>query len=120
MIQTPVALGDSRFFSHEAMKTTFTLRFVGVDEEDAKGVARECFERVDRLEDSLSRYREGGEIWRINHLKKGETLYLSDACHRCLLKAWEAHQATGGLFDITIGSKIQHGKEGQGIPMCPP
>jgi thiamine biosynthesis lipoprotein len=110
MTRTPVALGDARFFAHEAMKTTFTLRFADMGEEDAKGVTRECFELVDRLENALSRYCEGSEVWRINHLRAGETLYLSDACHRCLLKALEGWQATGGLFDITQGRRIEHRK----------
>jgi thiamine biosynthesis lipoprotein len=110
MIGTPVALGDARFFAHEAMKTTFTLRFAGRSEEDSKGVSRECFELVDRLENSLSRYREGSEVWQINHMRAGETLYLSDACHRCLLKALAGWQATGGLFDITQGKRIEHRK----------
>lgn len=110
MTRTPVALGDARFFAHEAMKTTFTLRFADVSEEDAKGVTRECFELVDRLENALSRYREGSEVWQINHMRAGQTLYLSDACHRCLLKALDGWQATGGLFDITQGRRIEHRK----------
>jgi thiamine biosynthesis lipoprotein len=110
MMKTPVALGDARFFAHDAMKTTFTLRFSGMDEEGARGVARECFELVDRLEQALSRYREGGEVWRINRMRAGETLYLSDACHRCLLRALDGWHETGGLFDITQGRRIEHCK----------
>jgi thiamine biosynthesis lipoprotein len=117
MTRTPVALGDARFFAHEAMKTTFTLRFADISEEDAKGVARECFELVDRLENALSRYREGGEVWQINHLRAGQTLYLSDECHRCLLKAMEGWQATGGLFDITQGRRIEHRKSANDGPL---
>ncbi len=115
MTRTSVALGDARFFAHDAMKTTFTLRFADMSEEEAKGVTRECFELVDRLENALSRYREGSEVWQINHMRAGETLYLSDACHRCLIKALEGWQATGGLFDITQGRRIEHRKsEGEG------
>ena len=117
MMTTPVALGDARFFAHEAMKTTFTLRFAGMDEEGARGVARECFELVDRLEEALSRYREGGEVWRINRMRAGETLYLSDACHRCLLRALEGWQETGGLFDVTQGSRIEHRKSAEAGPV---
>lgn len=118
MITTTMALGDARFFSHEAMHTTFTLRFAGLSDAEARGVARECFELVDRLEDSLSRFREGGEVWRINQLRSGEVLYLSDPCHRCLLKSMEGYEATGGLFDVTIGRRIAHFKDG--APGPPP
>jgi FAD:protein FMN transferase len=117
MMRTPVALGDARFFAHEAMRTTFTLRFADLSEEDAKGVARECFELVDRLETALSRYREGSEVWQINHMRAGKTLYLSDVCHRCLLKAMEGWLATGGLFDITQGRRIEHWKSSSDGPV---
>lgn len=116
MMGTPVLLGDARFFAHEAMKTTFTLRFADMPEEDARGIARECFELVDRLEQSLSRFIEGSEVWRINHLRVGETLYLSDACHRCLIQSMQGHEATGGLFDITIGRRIRHRKDQESGP----
>jgi thiamine biosynthesis lipoprotein len=112
MTGTPVPLADARFFAHEAMKTTFTLRFQGLDDASAKGMARECFELIDRIESRLSRFVEGSEIWQINHLSAGETLYLSDACHRCLIAALEAWSATGGLFDVTLGSRIEHAKSG--------
>lgn len=110
MMHMPVSLGDARYFAHEAMNTTFTLRFAGLGEEDVRGVVRECFELLDRLENALSRYREGGEVWQINHMQAGETLYLSDACHRCLLLALAGWQETGGLFDITQGKRIAHRK----------
>ena len=113
MTGTPVPLGDARFFAHEAMKTTFTLRFLGLDEASAKSMARECFELIDRLESRLSRFIEGSEIWRVNHLQAGETLYLSDECHRCLIAALDAWSATGGLFDVTLGRRIEHAKTGE-------
>ncbi len=120
MTGTPVPLADARFFAHEAMKTTFTLRFNGLEDAAAKGLARECFELIDRLESRLSRFFEGGEVWRINHLEAGETLYVSDECHRCLLAALEAWGATGGLFDVTQGGRIEHAKSGAAGGEPPP
>jgi thiamine biosynthesis lipoprotein len=99
-------------FTHGAMNTEFRIRLSGVEEELA-GIARECWERLDALEASLSRYREDSEVSRIHALRAGETLYLSDACHRCLLAAWEGHAATGGLFDVTLGHRIDHLKLGR-------
>jgi FAD:protein FMN transferase len=109
-MKSPAPLPDARYFSHEAMRTTFTLRLRDVDETTARGIARLCFERIDLLESQLSRYAEGGDVWRINHLAAGETLYLSEACHRCLMFAIEAGARTGGLFDITLGTRIEHRK----------
>ena len=110
-------LADSRCFSHEAMHTTFTLRLRGEDGQSAKDIAHECFEWIDVLESRLSRFIENSEISRINQMRAGETLYLSDPTHQCLLFALDAHARTGGLFDITLGARIEHLKSGDSGPM---
>ncbi len=109
-------LSDSLHFIHEAMNTTFTLRLRGIDAETAQGIARESFELVDRLESRLSRFLEASDVSRINHMAAGETLYLSEDCHQCLLLALDAHARTGGLFDITLGKRIEHRKSGDDGP----
>lgn len=111
-MSTPGPLSDSLHFEHEAMNTTFTLRLRGKDAETAQGMARECFDLIDRLESRLSRFIDGSDISRINHMQAGETLYLSEDCHRCLLLALDAYSRTGGLFDITLGRRIEHRKSG--------
>ena len=112
-------LADSRYFTHEAMHTTFSLRLRGEDEQSARDMARECFEWIDILESRLSRFIENSEISRINQMQAGETLYLSEPCHQCLLLALDAHARTGGLFDITLGTRIEHRKSGVGGPPPP-
>lgn len=101
-------------FSHDAMNTTFELRIITGSGEDARGMARECVERIDLLESRLSRFVEGSEVWRINRMQAGETLYLSHECHECLRLAVEAHLRTGGLFDVTLGTRIADRKAGAG------
>jgi thiamine biosynthesis lipoprotein len=115
-MNTPEPLADARHFSHEAMRTTFTLRLRGVDAATGRGIARECFDRIDFLESRLSRYLDGSDISRINRLRAGETLYLSGECHQCLLAALDAHARTAGLFDITLGTRIAHRKSGDPDP----
>ena len=109
-------LEDARCFTHEAMNTTFRLWLRGVPPADAPGVARICWETVDALENQLSRFVETSDIARINRMAAGETLYISDDCHRCLLLALQAHAETGGLFDITLGAGIEHRKSGASGP----
>lgn len=112
-------LPDARVFTHEAMNTTFALRLLGVDREQALGMARECFERLDLIESRLSRFVEGGDVSRINGMAAGETLYLSEECHQCLLLALDACARTEGLFDITLGTRIEHRKSGSEEPEPP-
>lgn len=102
---------DTHLYYHEAMNTTYSIRLRSCDQVTAKHVARELFEELDGLEDKLSRYREGSDIARINLLKKGDTLYISEECHKCLMLAAQAFADTGGLFDITLGRSIQKLKD---------
>jgi thiamine biosynthesis lipoprotein len=107
-------INDARHFTHDAMNTTFSLRLRGIEETTARGMARECFDQIDALEARLSRFMEGSDVWRINHMQSGETLFLNEATHQCLLLALDAHAQTGGLFDITLGTAIEHRKSSSG------
>ncbi len=95
------------------MRTTFSLRFPGLDEATSRGLARECFDRIDLLESRLSRFIEGSDISRINALSAGETVRISEECHRCLLAALEGHRLTHGRFDVSMGRKIRAQKLGE-------
>jgi thiamine biosynthesis lipoprotein len=99
-------------FTHDAMHTTFCFRFSGIEPGLAASLARECAEKLDALETSLSRFLDGGDIWRINHLRAGETILIGDDCHRCLLQALQAWSDTGGLFDVTLGRTIEQRRSG--------
>ncbi|MES2995758.1 MAG: FAD:protein FMN transferase [Verrucomicrobiota bacterium] len=95
----------------EAMKTIFRLHIVGTDAATARDAARDCFERLEYLETKLSRFVEGGDIWRLNRMQAGDVLHISDPCHRCLLMAFDGYEKTGGLFDVTLGRAITHIKD---------
>ncbi len=104
---------QAHLFSHEAMRTTFHLRICEPDKAIAAGMAKECFDHLDFLETRLSRFIEDSDVSRINHLQAGETLYISETTHQCLLIGLDALARTGGLFDITLGRCIEHRKSGE-------
>jgi thiamine biosynthesis lipoprotein len=108
----PLPFPEALHFTHEAMNTIYALWLRGVDVDDAPGIARQCYERIDLLENHLSRFIDTSDVSRINRLTAGETLYISDDCHRCLLLGLEAHALSGGLFDITLGTRTHHLKSG--------
>lgn len=112
-------LPPARLFTHEAMNTTFHLRIQAAEAPLAADMARECFDHLDFLESRLSRYIDDSDVSRINHLLTGETLYISEPTHLCLLAALDAHARTGGLFDITLGRRIEHRKSGDTGDMPP-
>lgn len=104
-------MSDLHTYTHEAMKTTFTLRLVSKDTTQAKKAAFACIARIDEIESRLSRYYHGSDVWQINHMQSDQSIFISEDCHDCLLRALEAHQATSGLFDITLGRLIEHRKQ---------
>jgi len=113
----PIQMPDAHTFTHEAMNTSFCLRLCVAEKPIAAGIARECFDLIDSLEGHLSRYVDGSDVSRINGMQAGETLYISQACHKCLLAALDAAARTGGLFDITLGSRIEHRKTAAQSPL---
>jgi thiamine biosynthesis lipoprotein len=114
--EIPPLLPEAELFCHEAMHTTFRLRLRAADRNSCQAMARDCFEHLDFLENRLSRFIEGSDISRINCLQAGETLYISEETHQCLLLALDGHVRTGGLFDISVGSHIRHRKSGESGP----
>lgn len=90
---------------HYAMASTYEIVVpAGGDEQRlANSVATTAFAELDRLEDELSRFRPGSDIWRISQTRAGDTVHVGLACFDCLSLAKELDQATGGAFDITIG-----------------
>lgn len=92
-------------FSHEAMATSFEVLIAQEDlEADYAALAAESvFKEIDRLEDELSRFRPGSDIWRLNQLAAGQSLSVSLATWDCLNLAKTVWQETHGAFDITIG-----------------
>ncbi len=86
-----------------AMGTDFTLYLYSNSASEAGAVSTEVFEEIDRLDRSLSNYRQSSELSRINqHAADGpvttdpETLdFLEQAEH------WS--RASDGAFDITVG-----------------
>ncbi|MGZ0709657.1 FAD:protein FMN transferase [Coraliomargarita sp. W4R53] len=97
-------------FDHPAMKTTFSLRILTDDTKMAHDVAYAAMTLIDEIENALSRYIEGSDVFRINHMQAGQALFISDTCYNCIRLAAEAHEQTGGLFDITLGKLIEHQK----------
>ena len=90
-------------FREEAMASHIEVLIRHNDKDLANSVAGMVFREVDRLEDLLSRFRDGSDIARINHLTRGERILISQECHTCLLQALEIQTLTQGKFDIAAG-----------------
>jgi thiamine biosynthesis lipoprotein len=89
------------------------------DAEYAAQVATALFTEVDRLEEELSRFRPGSDIWRINHLKAGERCAVGLATRDCLQLAQAVNLETKGAFDITVGPLMNIYRHEDGSPRKP-
>ncbi|WP_009961461.1 FAD:protein FMN transferase [Verrucomicrobium spinosum] len=106
---------------HEAMATEFEI-IIAQDDVDAAyagNVADAVFAEIDRLEDELSRFRPMSDIWRVNHLRKGERAPVGLAAADCLALAKAVHAETNGAFDITIGPLMKIFRNSDGTPRTP-
>jgi thiamine biosynthesis lipoprotein len=95
-------------FSHAAMATVFEVHCVHADPRYAAQAAQAAFERVDRLEQELSRFIENSDISRINNLAAGHGTRVSPWTMECLEIAWHVYRLTGGAFDVSIGSGLEN------------
>lgn len=102
------AIPGAHRFSHAAMASIFEVYCVHDDGEYARQAARRAFAVVDRLELDLSRFVESSDITRINHLAAGESARVSVWTMECLQIARLLYDETGGAFDVSIGSGIEH------------
>lgn len=93
-----------RRFSHEAMATTFEVFILYEDSHYALHAAQAAFDRLDELEQELSRYVENSDISRINNLAAGQSLRIGLDTFECLRLSQRVHAETNGAFDITVGS----------------
>jgi len=90
-------------FNHEAMNTVFEIRIRHADADYARQAAQAAFAEVGRLENVLSRFAEGSDVWRINHARAGEFVTISEDCHACLEQAVLMAVATEGAFSASVG-----------------
>ncbi|MHC4656573.1 MAG: FAD:protein FMN transferase [Planctomycetota bacterium] len=91
-------------FSHEAMATTFEVLILHEDDHYAQQAAQAAFDRLNQIEQELSRYVENSEISRINNLAAGQSLRIGLDTFECLQLSQRINAETSGAFDITVGS----------------
>lgn len=94
-------------FSHEAMTTIFEVIVAGQEREYARQVAAAAFREIDRIEKLLGKFDAGSDVGQINLLEPGQSMRVAIETLECIEQAIWAHEATGGLFDPTVGTGFQ-------------
>lgn len=86
------------------MSTVFEVMFVADDEQVAESAAYSVFQKVDRLEEQISRFLDVSEVAMISRLKPGETYRVAPETLDLLMIATQVCAATRGAFDVTVGT----------------
>lgn len=91
-------------FAHQAMSTVFEVMLVSDDAQVAESAAYSAFQKVDRLEEQISRFLDVSEVAMIAQLKPGDTYRVSPETLDLLMIATQVCAATNGAFDVTVGA----------------
>jgi len=93
------------------MSTLFELMVVEEDDQLAYSASYKIFERIDRLEELLSRFLDVSEVALISRLKPGETFRVAPEMMELLLISTQVCAATNGVFDVTVGTIMDNLRE---------
>jgi len=104
------------------MATTFEIVISAQDADQlyAGQAAHALFAEIDRLEDELSRFRPGSDVFYLSQLKAGESAHVGLATWDCLCLAKSVYEETDRAFDITIGPLMTLWRTPGGEPRHPP
>jgi thiamine biosynthesis lipoprotein len=94
-------------FSHEAMATVFEVRCAHADARYARQATEAAFDLVDRMEAAMSRFIANSDISRVNALAAGRSTRVGADTLECLAVARHLYEATGGAFDVSLGTGIE-------------
>ncbi len=98
-------------FSLARMGTVFSIALYHADQAAASDAAMAAFERVERLEQILSDYREDSEVRRICRDAAGAARPVSPELYYMLENSLRFSRMTRGAFDVTIGPLAQVWRE---------
>ena len=86
------------------MGTLFRIKLYAESESQAQSAFRAAFDRVSRLDQTLSDYKPDSELNSVVRTSIGHPVPVSDDLFRVLSAAQKTSEQTDGAFDITVGA----------------
>jgi thiamine biosynthesis lipoprotein len=116
-------------FTEAHLGTVVRLVFYSADREQAKALAKRCFDRVRHLDGVFSDYRDDSELMKLSKVADRSATRVSNEMFTVLVCAQHISRQSGGAFDVTLGASTKawrakkQGKDaravpGQGIASC--
>ncbi|MDG2168458.1 MAG: FAD:protein FMN transferase [Opitutales bacterium] len=100
-------------FRHQAMNTWFEISIAGQTQEYARKAATAAFQEIDRLENLLSRFREGSDIDILNKKGSQEPVRVTEETWDCLLTALDLEILTEGRFSVAFDYFMEAAHQGE-------
>ncbi len=94
-------------FSQAHMGTLFRIVLYAPDAATASRASKAAFDRVAKLDDTMSDYRPGSELRSLCRAAGGPPVKISEDLYRILAASQDLARRTDGAFDITIGPVVQ-------------
>ncbi len=89
------------------MGTSVKIVIGAPNEETAAAAMEKAFERIAEIENTVSSWRPGSEISRLNDAAGGDWVKISEETFEILEKALEYSRTSDGAFDVTVGPLIK-------------
>ncbi len=93
-------------FSGVTMGTTFTVKWVGVDDARVAAIHEEVTSELADVNQAMSTYIAGSELSLLNQLPAKSEVELSDSLFFVLSLAQNISRKTAGAFDVTVGPLV--------------
>lgn len=94
-------------FSQPHMGTRFRIVLYAPDAALAARASNEAFERITRLDNTMTDYQSGSELMSLCHRAGGPPVAVSEDLFRILEKSQELAKRSGGAFDVTAGPVVR-------------
>ncbi len=94
-------------FSQAHMGTLFRIVLYAPDAATASTASNAAFDRIAKLDDTMSDYRPSSELRSLCRAAGGPPVRVSEDLYRVLAASQELTRRTDGAFDITIGPVVQ-------------
>lgn len=83
-----------------------TISAYGKDRKRVEEAVAAAFDEIYRVQDIADRYKEGSELYELNAAAASGPVAVSDELWAMIETGREMYEASGGLFDITLGPLI--------------
>ena len=100
-----------QYFSEPHLGTIVQIVFYSEDKEHSQKLAKQCFERIEKLNRIFSNYLPDSEVSQLCAKPAAVACKVSDDLFEVIAQAQEISAATGGAFDITLGYATRKWRE---------